>query len=122
MGQTVSWHVWEMVCCSIPFANKLSEKLGVTVGIIGCNWGGTSASCWISREFLGQDNRIASYLKEYDEIIENQDFEEYLKEMEEYTIYQAEFDKNVSNYYATSPNPTWEEATSLLEKTDILVL
>lgn len=95
------------------FANKLSEKLGVTVGIIGCNWGGTSASCWISREFLGQDNRIASYLKEYDEIIENQDFEEYLKKMEEYTIYQAEFDKNVSNYYATSPNPTWEEATSL---------
>ncbi len=26
------------------FADMLSKKLGVTVGIIGCNWGGSSAS------------------------------------------------------------------------------
>lgn len=48
------------------FASMLSEKLGVTVGVIGCNWGGTSASCWISRKFLEYDIRIISYLKEYD--------------------------------------------------------
>ena len=28
------------------FGKRLSEKLGVTVGLIGCNWGGTSASIW----------------------------------------------------------------------------
>lgn len=95
------------------FANKLSEKLGVTVGVIGCNWGGTSASCWIGRDFLEKDISVSSYLKEYDDIIEGQDEEEYLKEREEYIIYQAEFDKNISNYYATSPNPTWDEAISL---------
>ncbi|MDE7224958.1 MAG: sialate O-acetylesterase, partial [Acetatifactor sp.] len=32
------------------FARELAEKLQVTVGVIGCNWGGTSASCWMSRE------------------------------------------------------------------------
>ena len=95
------------------FASKLSEKLGVTVGIIGCNWGGTSASCWMSRDFLGQQACLYSYLKEYDDIVAKQDEAEYLKEWEEYLIYQAEFDKNVGNYYATSPNPTWDEAIRL---------
>ena len=95
------------------FASKLSEKLGVTVGIIGCNWGGTSASCWMSREFLGQQLCLSSYLEEYDSIVAKQDEAEYLKEWEEYLIYQAEFDKNVGNSYATSPNPTWDEAIRL---------
>jgi len=95
------------------FARELSERLGVTVGIIGCNWGGTSASCWISREFLSQDTRIKSYLEEYDNAVKDQDEEEYLKEREEYLAYQAEFDKNVAKYYETSPAPSWEEAISL---------
>lgn len=95
------------------FADKLSEKLGVTVGIIGCNWGGTSASCWISRDFLESVPCLSSYLEEYDNIVKNQDEEEYLKELEEYYAYQAEFDKNVGNYFATSQNPTWEEAIKL---------
>lgn len=56
---------------------------------------------------------LSSYLEEYDNIVKNQDEEEYLKELEEYYAYQAEFDKNVGNYFATSQNPTWEEAIKL---------
>lgn len=95
------------------FAKEVSKKLGITVGIIGCNWGGTSASCWMSREMLESGTAISSYVKEYDEIIENQDFQEYLKEREEYIIYQTEFEKNVSHYYETCENPSWDEAISL---------
>lgn len=95
------------------FAKELSGKLGVTVGIIGCNWGGTSASCWQSREMLEASEATVSYVKEYDAIVENQDFDEYLKEREEYIVYQTEFEKNVSHYYATCENPTWDEAISL---------
>lgn len=95
------------------FAKELTKKLGVTVGIIGCNWGGTSASCWQSREMLEASEATVSYVKEYDAIVENQDFDEYLKEREEYIIYQTAFEKNVSNYYATCENPTWDEAISL---------
>lgn len=95
------------------FAKDLSRKLGVTVGIIGCNWGGTSASCWMSREMMEQNSKISSYVEEYDEIVANQDFDEYVKEREEYIIYQTEFEKNVSHYYETCPNPSWDEAISL---------
>lgn len=95
------------------YAKELSKKLGVTVGIIGCNWGGTSASCWMSREMLEQSKATASYVEEYDRIVKDQIFEEYLKEREEYIAYQTEFEKNVSHYYETCENPTWDEAISL---------
>lgn len=95
------------------FAKELSKKLGITVGIIGCNLGGTSASCWMSREMLESSEATASYIREYDKIVENQDFEEYLKEREEYIIYQTAFEKNVSHYYETCENPTWDEAIRL---------
>ncbi len=103
--------VWSAV--AYYFAKEISRKLNITVGIIGCNWGGTSASCWIGREKMEQNQKIASYVREYDEIIANQDFEEYCKEREEYIIYQTEFEKNVSHYYETCPEPTWDEAIRL---------
>lgn len=95
------------------YAKEISKKLGVTVGIIGCNWGGTSASCWMSREMLAQSKATSSYVEEYNRIVENQVFEDYLKEREEYIAYQTVFEKNVSHYYETCENPTWDEAISL---------
>lgn len=95
------------------FAKKLAQNLGVTVGVIGCNWGGTSASCWTSRQKLEQYPELKGYLEEYDEAVKDMDEAAYIKEYEDYVVYQAEFDKNVGNYYMTNPNPTWEEAISL---------
>ena len=95
------------------FAKELSKKLGVTVGIIGCNWGGTSASCWTSREFMEQETPLKPYLDKYDNAVKGQNPEEYIKAREEYIKYQAEFDKNVGHYYETAKNPTWDEAISL---------
>lgn len=34
------------------FAKDIHESTGVTVGIVGCNWGGTTALTWIDRERL----------------------------------------------------------------------
>ncbi len=34
------------------FACRLGEALQTPVGIINCTWGGTSASCWVSPEYL----------------------------------------------------------------------
>lgn len=95
------------------FARKLAAQLNVPVGIIGCNWGGTSASCWMSREALESDKVISSYIEEYDEIIKNQDYDAYVKEREEYIVYQAEFDRKCKEYYETDPHPTWEGALAV---------
>jgi len=46
------------------FAADLQASLGVPVGIVGCNWGGTPASAWTSEECLESgDGRI--WLDEY---------------------------------------------------------
>ena len=46
------------------FAKKLAQDLDCTVGLIGCNWGGTSASTWMRREYLERDEDLATYLTE----------------------------------------------------------
>lgn len=95
------------------FAEKLAGDLDVTVGIIGCNWGGTSASCWVSREVLENDRAISNYIEDYDQIVAKQDPEEHIRAREAYIAYQTEFERKVGHYYETAENPTWEEALEL---------
>ncbi len=64
------------------FAKRAFKKLGVTVGIIGRNWGGTSASCWTSREFMEQETPLKPYLDKYDNAVKGQNPEEYIKKQE----------------------------------------
>ena len=45
------------------FADKIARETGVTVGIIGCNWGGTSVSCWMPEEDLIPDFQTYMDLK-----------------------------------------------------------
>ena len=91
------------------FARELSRKLGVTVGIIGCNWGGTSASAWVDRETLTHDDRLRPYLDEYDKACEGKTAEQMIAEYDEYTVYQAEFDRKMAKCYEAEPDITWDE-------------
>lgn len=47
------------------FGRKLQKDLNVPVGIIGCNWGGTTASCWMSEEYLRRSGEI--WIRDYEE-------------------------------------------------------
>ncbi len=57
------------------FARKIQEKLNVPVGIIGCNWGGTTASAWVPKSVL-EPAPLNQYLKEYDEAVNSIDKQE----------------------------------------------
>ncbi len=92
------------------FARKLAAELGVTVGVIGCNWGGTSASAWTGRKMLEQDADTRSYVDEYDKTMEDKTFEGYLAELAEYEEWYNAWQPKINEYYATTPNPTWEGA------------
>jgi sialate O-acetylesterase len=45
------------------FAKKLSQQLGVTVGLINSSWGGTMAECWISKESQLTDPNLEARVK-----------------------------------------------------------
>lgn len=50
------------------YARRVHEASGVPIGIIGCNWGGTSASCWIEERRLA-DGGLRVYVDEHAQAI-----------------------------------------------------
>ncbi len=91
------------------FAEKISAALGITVGIIGCNWGGTSASVWMSREAILADRDTRIYIDEFD--LRNKDIslEDQKKEYLDYVEYETEWDKKCNRLYEENPGIGWDE-------------
>ncbi len=103
---------WSAV--GLHFALELSQKLGVTIGLIGCNWGGTSASAWVSRDVLESDTALQPYLAEYDAAIAGKTPEEMIAEYDEYAAKQEKWWNDYSELLVAHPDITWQEATELV--------
>lgn len=88
-------------------AKLVSKYLDIVVGIVGCNWGGTSASCWIDEKYARGGANV--YFKEYDEAVKGKTEEELVTAYREYQKRQAVVDKKRAEYYANTENPTEEE-------------
>lgn len=98
------------------FAKKLASDLGCTVGVIGCNWGGTSASAWMRREYLEKDEDLRSYLTEQEEATAGKSIDQQCREYEEYEVIQAEWQKKCDALYAANPEITWAKVEETLGK------
>ena len=95
------------------FAKELSEKLGCTVGVIGCNWGGTKASHWMSAESLESDKDLRF---DYDKMLAAMDGkteEEMTREYREYEAYHNEWNRKCGEYYASTPDADWDSCLKL---------
>ncbi len=91
------------------FARKLAADLGVTVGVIGCNWGGTSASAWMDRESLTEDAGLRSYVDEYEEAIRGKSVEQQIAEYDAYEEYHAAWSKRAEECAKIDPMLPWDE-------------
>ncbi len=60
------------------FGLQLRRELKVPVAIVGCNWGGTTASTWMDAETLAADPALSVYLKDYEAATKTLDLEKYI--------------------------------------------
>lgn len=97
------------------FADRLSKELeGITIGVIGCNWGGTSASAWMSREALLEDKELSSYIEEYEKACEGIPVKEQEEAYDTYFAFHTEWDKKCGQLYVENPNIQWSEVEEIL--------
>lgn len=92
------------------FAKELSLALHCCVGVIGCNWGGTSAAAWQDRESLLSHPETAIYWQEYQEILDSLSPETYEKSRREYALYQETWQPKIDEFYAKNPSGSWSDA------------
>ncbi len=91
------------------FAQKLYQVLNVPIGIIDCYWGGTSATCWFSRDKMAGIPEAADYIGEWDDVIANKSEEQYEAEMKDYDDQYQAWNGRVEKLRAERPDVTWEE-------------
>lgn len=96
------------------FARELSNQLDCPVGIIGCNWGGTSASAWMRREVIAANPETRSYVTEYEEAIAGKEEEEQIVAYDTYLAKHTEWDRRCGELYTKNPEITWDEVQTIL--------
>lgn len=99
---TRSWSAAAYYC-----AKEMSDYLDVTVGMIGCNWEGTSASCWIDRAYAR--GGASWYFNEYDANMEGHTVEEAIAEYRKYKKERGEWEKKREELLRNNPSATKAE-------------
>ena len=120
--RNTAWGVWGDDGCGAWsavgyfFAKKLARELGVTVGVIGCNWGGTSASAWIPKSCMEKDAELRTYLEDWDCEIGEKSIEQQCKDYDDYEIELELWNKRSEPVYAEKPNIEWGELEAKIGK------
>ena len=83
-----SWNPWdrwlpyksesaaELPAVAVYFAKEL-RKAGIPVGILSCNWGGTTASAWLNPKYLLADPDLKTYVDDFQALVDKLDLERY---------------------------------------------
>jgi len=95
------------------FGEMLAKKLGVTVGLVECNYGGTSASAWVSRETLESTETGKLYLKDYENGMAGLTDEEANQAYLDYCDYHNKWQEKCAECYQKNPEISWEEVLEI---------
>ena len=102
-------NVGEMSAIAFYFASRLSETLHCIVGIIDCYWGGSSITCWMSKEQLAKLESGKNYLENYAALVGEKSSQQYTKEMEEYNCAYQHWLKSTEEVKQKDPQASWKE-------------
>lgn len=91
------------------FARQIAQTQRVAVGIVSCCYGGSSISCWMSRERLAQSLPGQRYLEDYDRAIGGKTDGEYRSAMADYEAEHQVWERRVADYRAAHPKASWTE-------------
>ncbi|MBE6826707.1 MAG: sialate O-acetylesterase [Oscillospiraceae bacterium] len=91
------------------FAVRLAKKLGVTVGLVNCNYGGTSASAWMSEEMLASTSVGQQYLQDYADGVAGLTEDEANAAYDAYLDYHCKWNEKMMACYAEQPDISWTE-------------
>ena len=96
------------------FAKKRRADTGAPVGIIDCWWGGTSITCWMSRETLTETAAGQAYLQADAKKSEGVSMEDYLRKEEIFFNRMAQWNESVAAARKQLPaDAPWREVEAL---------
>lgn len=100
------------------FGRKLAEELGCTVGLLGCNWGGTSCTAWMHESYIKTDSELNTYIEEQIEATKGKTVEEQCREYDEYVKRDYEWNQRAQEVYKTEPNIEWNALQEKIGKNE----
>jgi sialate O-acetylesterase len=86
-------HVPDFSAVAYHFAQRIHASEGIPIGIIGCNWGGTSAACWVSESTIHQQPELQVYLDTFAEEIKDFDWVAFESVQQAYDQATADYEK-----------------------------
>lgn len=95
------------------FARRLVPELNVPIGIINCNWGGTSASAWLDNQTLMSDIDTAHYYERYEKATAGITMEQYLADLEAYKKEIQAWDEKKNACYAKESDIDWNQVLEI---------
>lgn len=120
--KNTEWQTWDSAgkaswsAIGYLFAKDLAAELKCTVGIIGCNWGGTSASAWMDEKYLSWDKELNTYITDQEEAVKGKTIEQQIKEYEDYEVEAAKWNEQYSKLWEKDHNISWETAEKTIGK------
>ena len=108
--QKIEPHVGgDMSAVAYFFAREVRKETGIPVGIVGCNWGGTSILSWMDDVALNRSVPAMKAAAEYEASIEGMTLEAWQEKQDAFQAEMDEWNGKVAKIKETNPNIEWAE-------------